>query len=53
MCLFHVVILSTLLLNWFYQNEFHILHCKPEMCLFVSLLERGYNIGEEYPVMQW
>ena len=36
-----------------YQNEFHILHCKPEMCLFVSLLERGQNIGEEYLVMQW
>ena len=24
-----------------YQNEFHIQHGKPVMCLFVSLLERG------------
>ena len=36
-----------------YQNEFHILHGKIVMFLLVSLLERGQNIGEEYPVMQW
>ena len=36
-----------------YQNEFHIQHGKPVMCLLVSLLECGQNIGEEYPAMQW
>ena len=36
-----------------YQNEFHIQHGKHVMCLLVSLLECGQNIGEQYPVMQW
>ena len=35
-----------------YQNEFHIQHGKLVMCLLVSLLECGQNIGEQYPVMQ-
>ena len=36
-----------------YQNEFGILHAKPVMCLLVSLLECGQNIGEQYHVIQW
>ena len=35
-----------------YQNEFHILHCKPEMCLFVSLLEVGEESGKMAPVFE-
>ena len=35
-----------------YENEFHIQHGKPMMCLLVSLLECRQNIGEQYPVMQ-
>ena len=35
-----------------YQNEIHIPHGKHVMCLLVSLLECGQNIGEEYPVME-
>ena len=34
-----------------YQNDFHIQHGKPMMCLLVSLLECGQNIGEKYPVV--
>ena len=36
-----------------YQNEFHILHAKPVMCLLVSLVECEHHIGEEHPIMQW
>ena len=36
-----------------YQNEFHIQHGKHVMCLLVSLLECGQNIGEQYRVIQW
>ena len=31
-----------------YQNEFHIQYGKHVMCLLVSLLECGQNIGEQY-----
>ena len=36
-----------------YQNEFHILHAKPMMCLHISLVECEQNIVEEYPIMKW
>ena len=36
-----------------YQNEFGILQAKHVMCLLVSLLECGQNIGEQYRVIQW
>ena len=37
-----------------HQNEFHILvHAEPVMCLLVSILDCGQNIGEQYPVMKW
>ena len=36
-----------------YQSEFHILHAKHVMCLFVSLVECEQNIGEGHPIMQW
>ena len=36
-----------------YQNVFHIQHGKHVMCLLVSLLECGQNIGEQYRVIQW
>ena len=36
-----------------FQNEFHILHAKPVMCLLASLVECEQNIEEEHPTMQW
>ena len=36
-----------------YQIEFHIQHGKHVMCLLVSLLECGQNIGEQYRIIQW
>ena len=49
-CCYHVHLTNELV----HQNEFHILvHAKLVMCLLVSLLECGQNIGEQYRIIQW